>query len=78
MSVSESLRKLSERAKLAEDHAAAAKSQARADLEKTVDDVRAQAEAGGEKVQAMPRRPAATWLPRGTTCSGRGRRTSTR
>ena len=65
MSVSESLRKLSERAKLAEDHEAAAKSQARADLERTVNDVRAQAEAGAAKVQADAQKAssdmAATW-----------------
>ena len=53
MSVSESLRKLSERAKVAEDRATAAKTQARTDLERTVDDVRASAEAEGKKIQAQ-------------------------
>ena len=52
MSVSESLRKLADRAQVAEQHADAAKTQARADLEKTVDDVRASAEAQAVKIQA--------------------------
>ena len=65
MSVSENLRKLSERAKTAEDHAAAAKTQVRADLEKTVENVRASAEAEGKKVQAQAQQArtemSATW-----------------
>lgn len=65
MSISEGLRKLADRAKVAEDHATAAKSQARADLEKTVDDVRASAEAGAIKVQADAQQASsnisATW-----------------
>jgi len=65
MSVSENLRKLSERAKTAEDHAAAANTQARADLEQTVNNVRASAEAEGKKVQAQAQQAStemsATW-----------------
>ena len=65
MSVSESLRKLADRAKVAEDHASAAKSQARADLEKTVDDVRASAKAQAIKVQSDAQKASsdmsATW-----------------
>ena len=78
MSVSENLRKLSERAKTAEDHAAAAKTKARADLEQTVNNVRASAEAEGKKVQAQASRRAPRCQPRGTTCSGPGMRISTR
>ena len=60
MSVSENLRKLSERAKTAEDHAAAAKTQARADLEQTVNNVRASAEAEGKKVGQAQAQQAST------------------
>ena len=50
MSVSESLRKLADRAQVAEEHANAAMSQARGELEKTVENVRASAEAQAIKV----------------------------
>jgi hypothetical protein len=51
MAVSDGLAKLSKRAKQAEDHAHAASNQARTDLEKTVNDVQASAEAEAKKVQ---------------------------
>jgi len=52
MAASEDLRKLSDRAKTAEDHATAAKTQARAELQRSVTDVRDSAEAGAKKLQA--------------------------
>ena len=52
MAASDDLRKLSDRAKTAEDHAAAAKSQARAELESSVTSVRNSADAGAKKLQA--------------------------
>jgi len=51
MALSDDMRKLSERAKTAEDHAAAARTQAKADLEQSVDKVRASAESEGHKLQ---------------------------
>ena len=53
MPASDDLKKLSERAKVAEDHAATAKTQARAELEKTVTDVRASSQAQAKKLQAQ-------------------------
>ena len=55
MGASNDLRKLADRAKTAEDHAATAKTQARAELQKTVTDVRASAEAGAKKLQDQTR-----------------------
>ena len=52
MAASDDLKKLSERAKAAEDHAAAAKNQARAELEQSVTNVRDSAEAEAKKLQA--------------------------
>jgi hypothetical protein len=52
MAASDDLKKLSERAKTAEDHAAAAKDQARADLERRVTTVRDSANAGAMKLEA--------------------------
>jgi hypothetical protein len=52
MSASDDLKKLSERAKTAEDHAAAAKDQARADLERRVTSARDSANAGAKELQA--------------------------
>ena len=51
MAVSDGLAKLSKRAKKAEDDAQAASTQARKDLEKTVDDMQMSAEAEAKKVQ---------------------------
>ena len=53
MAASDDLKKLADRAKAAEDHAAVAKTQARAELQKTVADVRASAEAGATKFQTQ-------------------------
>jgi hypothetical protein len=52
MAASDDLRKLSDRAKTAEDHAAAAKNQAGAELERSVTNVRNSAEAEAKKLQA--------------------------
>ena len=52
MAASDDLRKLSDRAKTAEDHAAAARNQARAELEQSVTNVRDSAEAEATKLQA--------------------------
>ena len=52
MAASDDLKKLSDRAKTAEDHAAAARNQARAELEQSVTGVRNSAEAGAKKLQA--------------------------
>ena len=79
MSVSESLRKQAYRAKIAEDHANAAASQARGDLEKTVDDVRASAEAQAIKVQADAQKASSEpYRKRRATSRSRGGPTSTR
>jgi hypothetical protein len=51
MAASDDLKKLADRAKAAEDHAAVAKTQARAELQKTVADVRASA--GAMKFQTQ-------------------------
>jgi hypothetical protein len=65
MAASDDLRKLSDRAKVAEDHAAEAKTQAQADLERTASDVRASAEAQAKQLrdqaQAAGRATSATW-----------------
>ena len=53
MAASDDLKKLADRAKAAEDHAAVAKTQARAELQKTVTGVRASAEAGAKKFQTQ-------------------------
>ena len=53
MAASNNLKKLADRAKTAEDHAAVAKTQARAELQKTVSEVRASAEAGAKKFQTQ-------------------------
>jgi hypothetical protein len=53
MAVSDDLNKLSQRAKTAENHAAAARNQARGELERTVADVRASAEAGAKNLEAQ-------------------------
>lgn len=55
MGASDGLKKLAERAKTAEDHAAAAKTQAREELQKTVTDVRTSAEAGAKKLEDQTR-----------------------
>ena len=52
MAASDDLKKLSARAKVAEDHATAAKNQARAELEQSVTNVRDSAEAEAKKLQA--------------------------
>ena len=52
MAASEDLKKLSARARVAEDHAAAAKDQARAELEQSITNVRDSAEAEAQKLQA--------------------------
>jgi hypothetical protein len=52
MAASDDLRKLSDRAKTAEDHAAAARNQARAELAQSVTNVRDSAEAEAKKLQA--------------------------
>jgi hypothetical protein len=52
MAASDDLKKLSARAKVAEDHAAAATNQARAELEQSVTNVRESAEAEAKKLQA--------------------------
>ena len=52
MAASDDLRKLADRAKTAEDHAAA-KTQARAELQTTVTDIRASADAGARKFQTQ-------------------------
>ena len=51
MGASQKLAKLSERAKEAEDHASAARNQAKADVEKSADEARARAEAHAEELQ---------------------------
>ena len=51
MDASQELAKLSERAKEAEDHASAARNQAKADVEKSADEARARAEAHAEELQ---------------------------
>jgi hypothetical protein len=65
MALSDDLRKLSERAKQAEDHAIAAKAEARADLERRISGVKASAEAEATKLQAKAETAktdaAATW-----------------
>jgi hypothetical protein len=50
MDASQKLAKLSERAKEAEDHASAARNQAKADVEKSADEARAKAEAHAEEL----------------------------
>jgi hypothetical protein len=52
MAVSDNLAKLSARAKKAQDDAAAAKTQAKADVERTMDSVRASAETEATKLKA--------------------------
>jgi hypothetical protein len=52
MAASDDLKKLSERAKTAEDHATAAKNQARAELEQRMTNVRNSADAEATKLQA--------------------------
>jgi hypothetical protein len=52
MAASDDLKKLSERAKVAEDRATAAVAQGRSDLERTVSDVRESADAEAKKFQA--------------------------
>jgi hypothetical protein len=65
MSASDNLAKLSARAKKAEDDAAAAKTQAKADVERTMDSVRASAESEATKLKAQAQNAsadaAATW-----------------
>jgi hypothetical protein len=51
MAASDDLRKLADRAKAAEDHAATAKTQARTELQKTVTNGRASAEAEAKKFE---------------------------
>jgi hypothetical protein len=51
MDASQKLAKLSERAKEAEDHAATARNQARADVEKSANEARAAAEAHAEELR---------------------------
>jgi hypothetical protein len=58
MSASDDLKKLSHRAKSAEDHAAAAKNQARAELEQRVTSVRNSASGAKELRPDRRRRPA--------------------
>ena len=53
MSVSEGLTKLADRAKAAEDHAAAAKTEGRAELEQKMSTVKASAEKGAMDLQAQ-------------------------
>ena len=65
MAVADGLAKLSKRAKKAEEDAEAASTQARADLEKTINDVQASAEAEAKKVkqraQAASDQVSDTW-----------------
>ena len=65
MALSDDLRKLSERAKTAEDHAAAAKAEARAELEHRIDEVKASAETEATKLRTKAQdaktEAAATW-----------------
>jgi len=51
MDASQKLAKLSERTKEAEDHASAARNQAKADVERSADEARAKAEAHAEELQ---------------------------
>jgi hypothetical protein len=72
MALSDQLTKLAARAKEVEDRAAAAKAEAKADLEREVKNARESAQAQADALTHTASRPRATSPSGGTTCSRRG------
>ena len=77
MALSDDLRKLSERAKEAEDHAAAAKAEARANVEQRMSEVKASAETAATELRVKAEAAKTEASAHGTTCSETGRPTLT-